>query len=149
MGGLGESVPIGSLAAFRPAELRQMFCGEDRIDWEQTSLLAHLRPAGGLTDRAPLFHYLVAVLAEMNQDNRARFLDFVSSCPRLPPGGLANFRLDVFPDQGSSKRAMPRSRACANQLYLPPYESQEELKVKLHEAMHSSTGHHEQRVREL
>jgi len=147
--GLGEFLPVSSLASFRPSELRRMFCGEDRIDWEESSLFSHLRPAGGLTDRSPLFGYLVAVMVEMDQDNRARFLDFVSSCPRLPPGGLANFRLDVFPDSGSSSRSLPRSRACANQLYLPPYTSQEELRAKLYEAMHGSAGHHEQLVREL
>mmetsp|Transcript_18223 Transcript_18223/g.31630 ORF Transcript_18223/g.31630 Transcript_18223/m.31630 type:complete len:86 (+) Transcript_18223:3-260(+) len=85
----------------------------------------------------------------MNQAERSRFLDFVSSCPRLPPGGITKFHVDVFPDSSAPTSAFPRSRACANQLYLPPYSSKDELHAKLHEAIHSSAGHHEQRVREV
>eukprot|EP00747_Dinoflagellata_sp_TGD_P078851 gnl/TRDRNA2_/TRDRNA2_160257_c1_seq1.p1 gnl/TRDRNA2_/TRDRNA2_160257_c1~~gnl/TRDRNA2_/TRDRNA2_160257_c1_seq1.p1 ORF type:complete len:210 (+),score=43.37 gnl/TRDRNA2_/TRDRNA2_160257_c1_seq1:276-905(+) len=145
--GLNDVFPFECLVAFSRSELREMFCGEDRIEWDEQALLAHLHPVGGLTDKSPVYKYLVAVLLEMNQAERARFLDFVSSCPRLPPGGITKFHLDVFPDP-STKQGFPRSRACANQLYLPAYGSREELQEKLHEAMHSSAGHHEQRMRD-
>lgn len=125
-----------------------MFCGEDRIEWDEAALLSHLHPVGGLSDKSPTYKYLVAELLEMSQAERARFLDFVSSCPRLPPGGIAKFHVDVFPDS-TSKQGYPRSRACANQLYLPPYASKEELHEKLHEAMHSSAGNHEQQMRAM
>eukprot|EP00913_Durusdinium_trenchii_P029026 g27215.t1 len=166
--------------AFTKTELREMFCGEDQIDWDEQALLNHIHPTGGLTDKSPAYKFLVAVLLELGQAERSRFLDFVSSCPRLPPGemgigargeqgvprkpqqtakpavgpsggiagGIAKFHVDVFPDTSASRQAFPRSRACANQLYLPPYTSKEELQAKLHEAMHSSAGHHEQRVRD-
>jgi len=147
--GLNDVFPFECLSAFSRSELREMFCGEDHIEWDEQALLSHLHPVGGLNDRAPTYKYLVSVLLEMNQAERSRFLDFVSSCPRLPPGGIAKFHVDVFPDNSSTKQGFPRSRACANQLYLPPYSSKEELQGKLHEAMHCSAGHHEQRVREL
>jgi len=146
--GLNDVFPFECLGAFSRVELREMFCGEDRIEWDEQALLNHLHPVGGLTDRSPTYKYLVAVLLEMNQAERSRFLDFVSSCPRLPPGGIAKFHVDIFPDSTATKQGFPRSRACANQLYLPPYGSKEELQEKLHEAMHCSSGHHEQRVRD-
>lgn len=139
--------PFECLLAFSRAELRDMFCGEDRVEWDEQALLAHIHPTGGFTPASPTYKFLVAALLEMNQSDRSRFLDFVSSCPRLPPGGVAKFHMDVFPDS-SGKQAYPRSRACANQLYLPPYGSREELREKLHEAMHSCAGHHEQRMRD-
>jgi E3 ubiquitin-protein ligase TRIP12 len=145
--GLNDVFPFECLVAFSRSELREMFCGEDRIDWDEQALLSHLQPVGGLSDKSPSYKYLVAVLLEMDQKDRSRFLDFVSSCPRLPPGGIAKFHVDVFPDS-TSKQGFPRSRACANQLYLPPYNSKEELHEKLYEAIHSSAGHHEQRVRD-
>jgi len=147
--GLNEVFPFDCLLAFAPSELRNMFCGEDKIEWDEKQLMSHLRPVGGLTEKSPVFKYLIAILLEMEQSVRARFLDFVSSCPRLPPGGIANFHLDVFPDPSSNKHGFPRSRACANQLYLPAYSSKEELYSKLHEAVYSSAGHHEQRMRDL
>ena len=150
--GLNEILPVQCLAAFRPAELRQMFCGEGRVEWDEKALLKQLRACGGLLNQAgtsQLLNHLVAILLEMDQANRARFLDFVSSCPRLPPGGIANFHLDVFPDpKTGSRKGFPRSRACANQLYLPPYPSKEELRERLFEAMHCSVGHHEQKMRD-
>lgn len=147
--GLNEILPVQCLASFRPSELRQMFCGEDRVEWDEKALLKHLRPSGGLSGSSQLLNHLVAVLLEMDQANRARFLDFVSSCPRLPPGGIANFHLDVFPDpKTGSRKGLPRSRACANQLYLPPYSSKEELRERLFEAMYCSVGHHEQKMRD-
>jgi len=146
--GLNDIFPFECLNAFGPTELREMFCGEDRIEWDEQALLGHLHPVGGLTDRSPTYKFLVTVLTEMNQADRSRFLDFVSSCPRLPPGGLAKFHIDVFPDSSAAKQGFPRSRACANQLYLPPYTSKDELHEKLHEAIHCSVGHHEQRLRE-
>jgi len=146
--GLNDVFPFECLAAFSCSELREMFCGEDRIEWDEQALLSHLHPGGGLSDKSPTYKYLVAILVEMDQAERSRFLDFVTSCPRLPPGGIAKLHVDIFPDTTATKQAFPRSRACANQLYLPPYSSKEELQEKLHEAMHCSTGHHEQRVRD-
>eukprot|EP00931_Biecheleriopsis_adriatica_P047296 TRINITY_DN27247_c0_g1_i1.p1 TRINITY_DN27247_c0_g1~~TRINITY_DN27247_c0_g1_i1.p1 ORF type:complete len:1914 (+),score=472.63 TRINITY_DN27247_c0_g1_i1:852-5744(+) len=146
--GLNDVFPAGCLAAFSRSELREMFCGEDRIEWDEQALLNHMRPTGGLSDKSPTYKFLVATLLELNQAERSRFLDFVTSCPRLPPGGITKLYVDVMPDSGASRQGYPRSRACANQLYLPPYASKEELQEKLHEAMHCSAGHHEQRVRD-
>jgi hypothetical protein len=146
--GLNDLFPFECLLAFSRSELREMFCGEDRIEWDEQALLSHLHPVGGLTEKSSVYKFLVAELLEMSQAERARFLDFVSSCPRLPPGGITKFHVDVFPDS-TSKQGYPRSRACANQLYLPPFSTREELHEKLHEAMHSSAGHHEQRMRDM
>ncbi|CAE7195090.1 hecd-1 [Symbiodinium natans] len=146
--GLNDVFPFPCLQAFGRSELREMFCGEDRIEWDEQALLNHIHPTGGLNDKSPAYRFLVAVLLELNQSDRSRFLDFVSSCPRLPPGGIAKFHVDVFPDTSASRQAFPRSRACANQLYLPPYTSKEELQARLHEAMYCSAGHHEQKVRD-
>mmetsp|Transcript_89616 Transcript_89616/g.159100 ORF Transcript_89616/g.159100 Transcript_89616/m.159100 type:complete len:2405 (-) Transcript_89616:69-7283(-) len=144
--GLNEVLPVECFDAFSAAELRDMICGEDTVEWGERELLDHLHPSGGLTEHSPAYQHLVAVLLDMDQGNRSRFLDFVSSCPRLPPGGIDSFHVDVFPESASG-RGFPRSRACANQLYLPSYASKEELRERLHEAMHGSVGHHEQEQR--
>lgn len=141
--GLNEVLPVECLEAFTACELRDMICGEDSIEWDERELLDHLHPSGGLTEQSPAYQHLVATLVEMDQGNRSRFLEFVSSCPRLPPGGINSFHVDVFPECGPGG-GFPRSRACANQLYLPAYSSKEILRDRLHEAMHCSAGHHEQ-----
>jgi len=79
----------------------------------------------------------------MPQPLRAKLLEFVTSCPRLPPGGLRELRLSVHPDPAEGA-SLPRSRACAHRLFLPRYVSREELSRNLQEAILSSAGHHEQ-----
>merc|ERR1719230_2561334 len=80
--GLNDVFPFECLVAFSRTELREMFCGEDRIEWDEQALLNHLHPVGGLTDKSVTYKYLVAALLDMGQTDRSRFLDFVSSCPR-------------------------------------------------------------------
>lgn len=60
--------------AFTKTELREMFCpgyseepclgsasggGEDRIEWDEQALLAHIHPTGGLTEKSPAYKFLV------------------------------------------------------------------------------------------
>ena len=74
---------------------------------------------------------------------RSQFLDFVSSCPSLPPGGLASLGIQValLPDASSNR--LPRARACANTLYIPKYESKEQMEEKLRMALQNFHGMHE------
>eukprot|EP00971_Amphidinium_carterae_P119369 2364316-Amphidinium_carterae.1 len=65
--GLNDVFPFACLVAFSRSELRELFCGEDRIEWDEQALLQHLHPVGGLTDKSPAYKYLVADLIEMNQ----------------------------------------------------------------------------------
>jgi len=129
----------GALWLFSPLELRELFCGVESVSWTSQDLYDHLHPAGGLTRDDDVMAWLRDELLEMSQALRARFLDFATSCPRLPPGGLASLKLTASPGAGR----FPRSRACANQLYLPKYESRQELHEKLTEALLACEGHHD------
>jgi len=129
----------GALWLFSPAELRELFCGEESVSWTSQDLYDNLHCAGGLSRDDEVMVWLRDELLEMSQALRARFLDFATSCPRLPPGGLASLRLTASPGGGR----YPRSRACANQLYLPKYESREELHDMLVEALLACEGHHD------
>jgi len=142
--GLGAMLDLEILNSFSPAELKEMICGSETIEWDRQTLEQNVHPTNGISRDSPIYKYLIDVLISMNNSDRARFLDFVSSCPRLLPGG--KFYMDVCPAPKMQK--YPRSRACANQLYLPEYSSREELQTNLFEAMYSSVGHHEQRLQE-
>lgn len=133
-----------SLWAFSPAELRRLFGGEDEVHWSEKDLAEHLRYGGGYTTDTQQVKWLRDELLVMEQPLRAKFLDFVSSCPRLPPGGLRELQLSIHPDTNAA--GLPRSRACAHRLFLPRYASREELALQLHEAILSSGGHHEQQL---
>eukprot|EP00928_Gymnodinium_smaydae_P030795 TRINITY_DN2278_c2_g1_i2.p1 TRINITY_DN2278_c2_g1~~TRINITY_DN2278_c2_g1_i2.p1 ORF type:complete len:1746 (+),score=347.53 TRINITY_DN2278_c2_g1_i2:477-5240(+) len=137
---LGEGAV--NLWAFSALELRRLFCGEDEVTWTETELAEHLHCGGGYSSDSEPVRWLREELLEMPQPLRAKFLDFVTSCPRLPPGGLRELQLGVHPDSAGDS-GLPRSRACAHRLFLPRYASREELARQLREAIVSSGGHHE------
>lgn len=134
------------LWAFSPAELRRLFCGEDEVVWTDKELSEHLYCGGGYSADADQVRWLRQEMLAMAQPHRAKFLEFVTSCPRLPPGGLKELQLSVHPDPADSTQGLPRSRACIHRLFLPRYASQEELARQLSEAILSSAGHHEQQL---
>jgi len=133
-----------TLHCFSPSDLRDMVCGEEKIEWDEKQLLAHVHPVGAMTKETPAYKFLIKFLLDMDIQKRSQFLDFITSCPRLPPGGMSKFHMDVHLEPTAR---YPRSRACANQLYLPGYTTSEELRSMLTEAMHSSAGHHEAATR--
>lgn len=140
--GISSIFPLQQLMSFSASELRDMFCGEETIEWDEKSLLARVYPMGELKADSPTYQFLIKVMLDMDNQERSKFLDFVTSCPRLPPGGMSKFRMDVHLEK---QGRYPRSRACANQLFLPVFESKEHLHEMLTESMMSSTGHHEHR----
>merc|ERR1712194_14558 len=86
--------------------------------------------------------WLIQALLSMGQKERSVFIEFCSSCPRLPSGGLKALNLKILPEQPG--RILPRSRACANTLFLPDYTTYEEFEFHLKLALHDSFGQFEQ-----
>lgn len=86
--------------------------------------------------------WLIECLLEMNQKERQCFIEFCTSCPRLPVGGLKALGLKILPEQPG--RILPRSRACANTLFLPDYPTRQEFEYHLKLALHDSMGQFEQ-----
>mmetsp|Transcript_101013 Transcript_101013/g.218143 ORF Transcript_101013/g.218143 Transcript_101013/m.218143 type:complete len:91 (+) Transcript_101013:309-581(+) len=81
---------------------------------------------------------LVDALDRMPRKRRGHFLEFVTACPRLPPGGLAAVEICVAAAQPPG--SLPRARTCTKELRLPKYESLEELEQKLNTAIDSAEG---------
>ncbi|CAD7944556.1 unnamed protein product [Amoebophrya sp. A25] len=148
--GFNDVMPIQSLWTLSPKELMHMICGEEKIEWTQEQLEQHLHASGTLSSDHAVYKHLIEILMEMEFRDRQRFLDFVTSCPRLPPGGMAKMHIEVCGVAAGStgaKSKLPYSRACSSQLYLPAalYSGKEDLRTNLNEAMYSSVGSHEHR----
>jgi len=140
--GISTMFPLSALEGFTAAELSSMVCGEENIVWDKETLRKFcLKPHDGLElEENGVFNWLIEELVAMDNVSRSVFLDFVTSCPRLPPGGVKHLSIDVFSDPHGG---YPRSRACVNHLYLPKYTKPEVLRERLQMAMHSSSGHDE------
>jgi len=133
--GVEDACASSAIWAFEPSELRALFCG-DHVEWSPDDLKLHLRARGGV--EAKDMDMLVSVLHGLNAERRGRFLDFVTACPRLPPGGLAAADMTVVP--ANPPGSLPRARTCTKELRLPKYESAEQLEQKLILAIDSSEG---------
>jgi E3 ubiquitin-protein ligase TRIP12 len=138
--GVGDATG-SAIVSFRAVELQQLFCGREDIQWTEKDLRTHLQVGGGFTLRSQPVQFLISVLAEMPAQGRAKFLEFATACPRLPPGGLASVAIKIHPVQDEKNRSrLPRSHACTNTLHLPSYDTKEELREALTEAIEGSAG---------
>ncbi len=71
------------------------------------------------------------------------FLQFVTGCSSLPPGGLANLhpRLTVVKKDAHSPSVYPSVNTCVHYLKLPEYPSEEVLKTRLMDATREKGFH--------
>ena len=71
------------------------------------------------------------------------FVQFVTGCSSLPPGGLANLhpRLTVVRKEVENIHAFPSVNTCVHYLKLPEYPSEELLHQKLMEATYEKGFH--------
>lgn len=81
---------------------------------------------------SPGFQRFVSVLCELNADERKAFVQFVTGCSSLPPGGLANLhpRLSVA-RKNETETSYPSVNTCYHYLKLPEYSSEEILRDRL------------------
>lgn len=136
--GVQDVCTSSAIWAFEAAELRALFCGNDRVEWTAEELAKHLRLRGGYKISSPPVEMLIAELVRMPPERRGHFLEFVTACPRLPQGGLAAAEIVILPAQ--KKGSFPHARTCTKELHLPEYDSSEQLSAKLSEAIDSAKG---------
>lgn len=133
--GVEDVCASAAIWAFEAQELSILFCG-GHVEWTKKQLQLDLRPKGGLEPQD--FEMLVEVLARMTAPRRSQFMDFVTACPRLPPGGLAAVEISISAAQPAG--SLPRARTCTKELRLPKYETIDKLEERLFEALDNAEG---------
>ena len=71
-------------------------------------------------------------MCKMDDTERKSFVQFLTGCSSLPPGGLANLhpRLTVVKKEGNDHN-YPSVNTCVHYLKLPEYSSEDILKERL------------------
>ena len=132
--GFDHVFSMSRLAAFSPAELRLLLCGDQSPSWTREDILNYTEPKLGYTRDSPGFQRFVNVLVDMNPEERKAFLQFTTGCSSLPPGGLANLypRLTVVHKvDAAGNGSYPSVNTCVHYLKLPEYDSEEILRERL------------------
>ncbi|VDP35917.1 unnamed protein product [Soboliphyme baturini] len=108
-------------------------CGDQSPRWSAEDIMNYTEPKLGYTKESRGFLNLVEVLCDMNGDERKAFLQFITGCSSLPPGGLANLypRLTIVKKVEATDGTYPSVNTCVHYLKLPEYSSKEVLREKL------------------
>lgn len=149
--GFHEVIPLTWIRMFSADELQLLLSGRevgkggfDLADWRRSSTYA------GFEEGEYYVHVFWSVVASLDPDDQAKLLAFVTSVPRPPLLGFSALtprfcvrRMDTslaLERGGHEKGSLPQAHTCFNQLDLPVYESEEELKEKLLIAIRNSAG---------
>ncbi|KAJ9117613.1 hypothetical protein QFC22_004463 [Naganishia vaughanmartiniae] len=140
--GFYEIIPRNLISIFDPDQLELLISGVSVIDVDELKNATHLH---GWKNGDPEISWFWRALRSFSQEERARFLMFVTSSSRVPLGGFSQL-------QGSSGTqpfqihklyrhdVLPSSATCFNELLLPSYSSYEELRAKLLTAITETAG---------
>ena len=141
--GLDDVLVPRCLLMFTPVELATLVCGEMEVAWTRQELLSSITWSHGYTSSSPEAAMFVTVLTDMSQDDRRLFLQFVTGCPSLPPGGITAFQKPLNVIRKSDPRilrseidgSLPSASTCFHQIKLPPYSSVDVMRERLLMAM--------------
>lgn len=130
--GLFEVIPQENLMVFDYQELELVLCGLPEIDladWRRNTTVA---PNFG--DHMCIVEWFWEVIAQLTEDERARFLQFSTGSSRVPVQGFRGLtsydgRICLFSLRPLSHqtKGFPKVHTCFNRVELPLYETKEEL----------------------
>ncbi|XP_063950930.1 E3 ubiquitin-protein ligase Su(dx)-like [Lytechinus pictus] len=140
--GMNEVVPLQWLQYFDERELELMLCGMQEFDvddWYRSTIYRHY------TRESKQVQWFWRAVREMDNEKRARLLQFVTGTCRLPVGGFTELMGSNGPQKFCIEKVgketwLPRSHTCFNRLDLPPYKSYEQLTEKLTFAIEETEG---------
>lgn len=123
---------MDSLKCFEPYEFQVLLSGDQAPSWTYDEIMNFTEPKLGYTKESGGFLRFVNVMCKMNANERKLFVQFLTGCSSLPPGGLANLhpRLTVVKKDGTDS-SYPSVNTCVHYLKLPEYSSEEVLAKQL------------------
>ncbi|XP_067275213.1 E3 ubiquitin-protein ligase NEDD4 isoform X1 [Pseudorasbora parva] len=141
--GFYELIPLDLIKIFDENELELLMCGlgdVDVNDWRENT-----KYKNGYNPNHPAIVWFWKAVLLMDAEKRIRLLQFVTGTSRLPMNGFAELYGSNGPqlftiEQWGTRDKLPRAHTCFNRLDLPPYETFEELREKLHMAIENAQG---------
>lgn len=140
--GFNSVFPLEWLQYFDERELELLLCGMQDIDvedWQRHTVYRHYAP------QSKQVVWFWQWVRSLDQEKRARLLQFVTGTCRVPVGGFSELIGSTGPQLFCIERVgkenwLPRSHTCFNRLDLPPYRTYEQLAEKLTLAIEMTEG---------
>ena len=118
-----------------PQELELIICGTQDLDFTELKKAAKYE---GYDSESATIKYLWEILMELNEEEKKKFLFFVTGCDRAPIDGLGTLPFTI--SRNANFDDLPSSHTCFNNLILPDYQNKEYMKNKLMIALNYSEG---------
>ena len=125
------------LSMFRPEELELLVCGNPVLDFTELERVC-VYEDGYLKD-SRVCRMLWKVLHSLAEEQKKRFLFFVTGSDRAPINGLGSMRFVISRNGPDSERLMT-AHTCFNHLLLPEYSSEEKIRRMLLVAISNAEG---------
>jgi hypothetical protein len=143
--GLLTVVPRAALELLTPRELQLRVCGSARVNIAILKRHTVYAPAAQFNEQSEIVVNFWRVLEEFDDQDRARFLQFVWARSRLPSDMTAvdapqsKYRMQITITQGRDEM-LPLSETCFFNLKLPEYRDIHTLRAKLTLAIRNCTS---------
>ena len=119
-----------------PEELELIICGNQILDFHELKRVCKYEE---YTKDSETIKYFWEVLLEFNEEEKKKFLSFVTGCDRAPIDGLGSLPITIS-NGGSDIEQLPSAHTCFNNLILPNYKNKEKKKKNLLIAINYSEG---------
>ena len=119
-----------------PEELELIICGTQFLDFNELKKGCKYEE---YTKDSETIKYFWEILLEFNEEEKKKFLSFVTGCDRAPIDGLGSLAITIS-NGGTDLNQLPSAHTCFNNLILPDYKNKEAIKKKIHIAINYSEG---------
>jgi E3 ubiquitin-protein ligase HUWE1 len=138
--GFHELVPPSLISLFDDKELELLISGLPEIDIDD---LRRNTDYHNYSEATPQIQWFWKVLGEFNKEQKAWFLQFVTGTSQVPLEGFKGLIGMRGPQKFSIHRAeggdrLPTAHTCFNQLDLPEYSTEEQMRKKVIQAVHEA-----------
>ena len=132
--GLHELVSEDLLSLFSASELELLISGMPNIDLDD--LKANTEYQGGYKASTPVIGYFWNVVSTFTEEDKAKFLMFVTGSTKVPLEGFAALQgmrgVQRFSlNKAFGENSLPCAHTCFNSIDLPEYKDEETLREKL------------------
>ena len=119
-----------------PEELELIICGTQYLDFYELKRACKYEEYEYDSES---IKYLWEILLDFNQEEKKKFLSFVTGCDRAPIDGLGSLTI-VVSNGGTDLNQLPTAHTCFNNLILPDYKDKEKMKKAILTAINYSEG---------
>ena len=119
-----------------PNELELILCGTQILDFHELKIAAQYEE---YEKNSETIKYFWEILFDFNEEEKKKFLSFVTGCDRAPIDGLGSLSITIT-NGGNDLNQLPTAHTCFNNLILPDYKDKEKKKKSLLTAINYSEG---------